>query len=173
MFCSRAARLKRPALGRTTFIAVTGSCGKTTTTKLVRAVLAKSGACSVGDGNNTEKAAIRAVLKLPRGVRFCLQEVGADRKGTIARRVKILRPDIGIVTMVGGDHYKVFRTLEETAKEKGALVAGLAGKRYRDPQCRRSALVLAMASRTRARVMTFGLSADADVRASDVSGALA
>ncbi len=164
----QAARLKRPALS-TTFIAVTGSCGKTTTTKLIRAVLAKNGGCAIGDGNNTEKAAIRAVLKAPAGTRFCLQEVGADRKGTIARRVKILRPDIGIVTMVGSDHYKVFRTLEETAKEKGMLVEGLpaggtAILNADDPR------VLAMASRTRARVMTFGIASGADVRAFDVSG---
>ena len=49
--------------------------------------------------------------------------------------------------MVGSDHYKVFRTLEETAKEKGMLVEGLpaggiAILNADDP------LVLAMASRT-------------------------
>lgn len=165
----QAARLKRPALGGTTFIAVTGSCGKSTTTRLIRRALTRSGACAVGDGNNTEKAAVRAVLRVPAGARFCLQEFGVDRKGTIARRVKILRPDIGVVTMVGGDHYKVFRTLEETAKEKGALVEGLPASgtailNADDPR------VLAMASRTKARVMTFGLASGADVRASDISG---
>ncbi len=157
-------------LGNTTFIAVTGSCGKSTSTKLIRAILARNGACVAGERNNTEKAAVRAVLTVPATAQFCLQEVGADEKGTIARRVKILRPDIGIVTTVGGDHYKVFRTLDETAKEKGALVEGLPASgtailNADDP------FVAAMASRTRARTITFGASPGARVRARDISGA--
>jgi UDP-N-acetylmuramoyl-tripeptide--D-alanyl-D-alanine ligase len=166
----QAARLRRAQLRHTTFIAVTGSCGKTTSTRLIGALLTRNGACVVSDGKNTEKAAVRAVLSVPGSTRFCLQEVGADKKGTIARQVEILRPDIGIVMMVGSDHYKVFRTLEETAKEKGALVEGLpitgiAILNADDPNVR------AMASRTKARIITFGLSTEAQVRGSDLSGA--
>jgi len=166
----QAARLRRGQLRRTTFIAVTGSCGKSTTTKLIGNLLTSNGASVVGDANNNDRAAVRAVLKVSASARFCLQEIGADQKGTIARRAKILQPDIGIVTTVGSDHYKVFRTLEETAKEKGALVealpvSGVAILNADDPYVR------AMASRTKARIVTFGTSPEADVRASDVSGA--
>jgi UDP-N-acetylmuramoyl-tripeptide--D-alanyl-D-alanine ligase len=165
-----AARLRRLTLHGTFFIAITGSCGKTTSTKLIRAVLRRNGVFMVGYGYNTEKAAARAVLKVPATARFCLQELGADIKGSIARMVKILRPNIGVVTMVGSDHYKAFRTLDETAKEKGSLVeslpaSGIAILNADDPH------VLAMARRTRARVITFGLSPEADIRASDLSGA--
>src|SRR5688572_13780603 len=74
----QAARLRRLHLGNTTFIAVTGSCGKSTSTKLIRAILARNGACVAGERNNTEKAAVRAVLTVPATAQFCLQEVGAD-----------------------------------------------------------------------------------------------
>ena len=41
--------------------------------------------------------------------------VGSNRKR------ELLRPQIGVVTTVGGDHYKTFSSLEATAKEKGRL----------------------------------------------------
>ena len=39
--------------------------------------------------------------------------------------LRLLNPQIGIVTTIGGDHYTAFRTLEATALEKGKLVEGL------------------------------------------------
>ena len=165
-----AARLRRASLRRTTFVAVTGSCGKTTCTKLIQAVLARDGNSIIGDGNNSERATARAVLTLPPQVKYCIQELSGDQPGKIARHVYAFRPHIGVVTVVGSDHYKAFRTLEATAKEKGRLIeslpaSGTAILNADDPHVR------AMRSRTRARVMTFGVSLEADLRASDVSSA--
>jgi UDP-N-acetylmuramoyl-tripeptide--D-alanyl-D-alanine ligase len=72
------------------------------------------------------------------------------------------------VTTIGTDHYQQFRGLEATAREKAALVAalpesGTAILNADDPH------VLAMAPQTRARVLTYGLSTDADIRATNVS----
>lgn len=120
-------------------------------------------------GRNSTYASTLAVRSVPRSCKFCVQEIGAEAPGMIAKHVRMLRPDIGIVTTIGGDHYKAFRSLEATAKEKGQLVEslprnGVAILNADDP------LVIAMAGRTRARVLTFGLSPDADVRATAVSG---
>jgi UDP-N-acetylmuramoyl-tripeptide--D-alanyl-D-alanine ligase len=81
-----------------------------------------------------------------------------------------MRPQIGIVTMIGHDHYKAFRTLEETAEEKGKLieVLPLAGTAILNAD---DSYVREMASRTSARVITFGLSPEAHVRASEISSA--
>ena len=72
------------------------------------------------------------------------------------------------MTTIGSDHYVKFRSLEATAQEKGILVErlpewGTAILNADDPN------VIGMARRTRARVLTFGLSPNADVRATDVS----
>jgi UDP-N-acetylmuramoyl-tripeptide--D-alanyl-D-alanine ligase len=88
--------------------------------------------------------------------------------GHIKKHTQILRPYIAIVTVVGSDHYKAFRSLEATAQEKGRLVEslpkrGVAVLNADDPHVR------AMAARTRARVLTFGLASNADVRATEVS----
>jgi UDP-N-acetylmuramoyl-tripeptide--D-alanyl-D-alanine ligase len=69
----------------------------------------------------------------------------------------LLRPSVGVVTLVGLEHYSAFRTLDAVAEEKSKLVKalpnnGLAILNHDDPR------VLAMASGTRARVVTFGSS---------------
>jgi UDP-N-acetylmuramoyl-tripeptide--D-alanyl-D-alanine ligase len=80
----------------------------------------------------------------------------------------LLNPQIGVVTTIGGDHYTAFRTLEATALEKGKLVEGLPPEgtailNADDP------LVRGMAERSRARVMTYGVSENAGIRGSPIS----
>ena len=89
----------------------------------------------------------------------------------LAESCAILRPDIGVVINVASDHYTEFRSLEATAREKGTLVeklpkSGTAILNADDPHVR------PMAQRTRAGVLTFGQSPDADVRALKVWGSL-
>ena len=72
-----------------------------------------------------------------------------------------------MITMVGGDHHKTYRTLEATAKEKGTLAEavprhGTVILNADDPNVR------AMRPRCRGRVVTYGLSPDADIRGMDV-----
>jgi UDP-N-acetylmuramoyl-tripeptide--D-alanyl-D-alanine ligase len=84
--------------------------------------------------------------------------------------VAMFRPHIGVVTNVGHDHHSSFRTLEATAKEKGVLVEalpanGTAVLNADDPW------VLAMRERTKAQVITYGLSEEAMVRGTDLVSA--
>ena len=165
---SQAALLRRLMLHRTTFIGITGSCGKTTTTELTGKILSAKGPCHVKSSGNTHSAALRSILSIAPSDRFCVHEVAASGPGTIGRVVRILRPRIAIVTTIGTDHYRLFRGLEATAREKAALVAalpksGTAILNADDPHVR------AMAPLTRAHVLTYGLSPDADVRATNVS----
>ena len=82
----------------------------------------------------------------------------------------IIRPTISVVTSIGDDHKSVFRTLDAVAEHKGKVVDylpahGVAVLNADDPR------VIAMRDRCAGRVITCGLSPDADVRASDVSSA--
>jgi UDP-N-acetylmuramoyl-tripeptide--D-alanyl-D-alanine ligase len=96
--------------------------------------------------------------------------MGARGIGHIRYLTGLARPRIGVVLNVGAAHLGEFGSREVVAQAKGELVealptaadGGVAVLNADDP------LVLAMRSRTRARVVTFGLSADADVRAADV-----
>ncbi len=161
------AKWRRSSLDDVTFIAVTGSCGKSTTIALADAILSSAGKCCVGVGPSTTLVP-ETVLRVASSTRFCIQECHASFQGVIAKNIRLLRPQIGLVTTIGADHYTSYRGLEATAWEKGRLVEGLnsdgiAILNMDDP------LVLSMAKRTRARVVTFGVSQQADFRALDVS----
>lgn len=164
---AKAAPYWRRALSPVTFIAITGSGGKTTTTALLGAILSEHGRTKIGIINNTEPAIRETLLRTRPWHSWCVHEIAADRPGAMAARVAMLRPDVGIVTMVGSDHVKNFRSADGIAREKGILIerlgrSGVAILNLDDPR------VAAMASRCKGRVITYGRSADADLRAFDV-----
>ena len=162
--------LRRLRLPNIRYVGVTGSCGKTTTAKLIGAVLSTDGPCYVGAGYEGVGTTTPDLTGLPADSKFCVHELYGTRPGRLKPALRILHPQIGVVTTVGNDHYKNFRTLEATALEKGKLVEslpphGTAILNVDDPHVR------PMAARTHARVMTFGCAADADVRATDIQSA--
>lgn len=156
-------------IGRdTTVVAVTGSCGKTSATAFLGRILSDRDPCCVGLNSNVQKGMLRTIATLKSSHRFLVQEAGVCFPGDMRGIARLLRPHIAIVTTIGKDHYTSFRGLDATAKEKGLLVqalsdSGVAVLNADDPH------VAAMASRTKARVLTYGLKEGADVRASDVS----
>lgn len=156
------------------FIAVTGSCGKTTTTLLIERLLAGSGASIAGGRNeNHGRYLMKTMARLRRPVDYVVQEVSGHRPGAIADVTDTLRVDVAVVTVVGYDHNAAFgvpysAAPEAIAAEKGKLVealppGGIACLNADDP------LVAAMAGRTKARVVTFGSAAGATLRAVNVS----
>ena len=164
----RLAQVRRLLLTKTTFIAVTGSCGKSTTVRLAADLLKTGGSCYCREFHNVPADSVKTVLSVLASSKYCVQEVSAHQLDTIARHVSVLRPHIAIVTTIGTDHYTNFRGLEATAKEKGGLVEalprhGTAILNADDPHVR------AMAARTHARVLLFGLSPDAKIRATGIS----
>jgi UDP-N-acetylmuramyl pentapeptide synthase len=160
----RAARHRR-GLDHVVFVGVTGSAGKTTTKDLVAAVLARRYRGSKSPGtHNSGHWVSDTVLGVRRGDGFCVLELGASEPGSLDDPIALVRPSIAVITNIGGDHRKSFRTLEATAGEKSKLVAavpyeGLAVLNADDPR------VMAMAGSCRGRVLTYGLTPDASVHA--------
>ena len=155
-------------LGKPCFIGVTGSCGKTTTTEMIAAILEKEGPVLKGSHENTTIYIAKTILSVSRRHRFCVSEVSADIRGQIQKSTHLLNPHIGVVTHIGQDHYSQYRSLEATAAEKGKLVEALAADgtavlNADDPH------VYEMRTRTQARAITYGLSPNAMVRGEGVS----
>lgn len=166
----RACRHRR-RLRNCRIIAVTGSVGKSTTVRLVSAILQEAGATASSILFNTRLHIARQVMQLSDEQDFAVFEVSGHMPGHMARCANILRPDIAIVTRVGSDHWKAFRSREAIAAEKSELPAaampgGTVVLNADDP------LVMAMAARTRANVVTVGKAEGADYRARDISARL-
>jgi UDP-N-acetylmuramoyl-tripeptide--D-alanyl-D-alanine ligase len=164
-------RLARGVVDRATgltVVAVTGSSGKTSTKDLLAQVLGTAGE-TVAPVNslNGEIGVPLTVCRLTPATRFLVAEMGARGVGHLAYLTTIAPPDIAIVLNVGVAHIGEFGSKEAVAQAKGELVEalrpdGLAVLNADDLN------VAKMRSRTQARVVTVGSSADADIRAVDV-----
>lgn len=159
------ARLWRPLLGKTRFFGITGSVGKTTTKELLLGMLAHH-AKTIGttESLNVPAEVARLILQTRRSHAYCVTEISAGKPGAMDVPLALIRPQIGIVTVIGDDHISAYGSREAIAAEKGKLIEalpadGVAVLNFDDP------LVLGMASRSKARVLTFGTGEGADLRA--------
>jgi UDP-N-acetylmuramoyl-tripeptide--D-alanyl-D-alanine ligase len=150
-------------------LGITGSSGKTSTKDLLGQVLAAAGPTVSPPGSyNNDIGLPLTVLGADEQTRFLVLEMGSRGRGHIARLCRVARPRVGVVLNVGSAHLGEFGSPEGIAEAKGELVEalpedGTAVLNADDPR------VLGMAPRTRARVLTTGRGADADVRAVDVA----
>ncbi|WP_369245986.1 UDP-N-acetylmuramoyl-tripeptide--D-alanyl-D-alanine ligase [Streptomyces sp. R41] len=151
-----------------TLVALTGSAGKTSTKDLIAQVLRSKAPTVFTPGSlNNEIGLPLTALSATEETRFLVLEMGARGIGHIRYLADLTPPKIGLVLNVGTAHIGEFGGREQIAQAKGELVEGLpedgaAVLNADDP------LVRAMASRTKARVILFGESDEADVRAENV-----
>lgn len=150
-------------------VGITGSSGKTSTKDLLAQVLAPLGETVAPVGSyNSEVGVPLTVCRVTSGTRFLVAEMGATNIGNISYLTQIAPPSIGIVLNVGTAHVGEFGSVDAIAQTKGELVEALpaSGTAILNAD---DARVLAMAARTRARVVTVGRSQTAQVRAVEIS----
>jgi UDP-N-acetylmuramyl pentapeptide synthase len=161
-----AARLYRRYFVRSTrLVAVVGTLGKSTTTRLVTAAL--GGDVSKVTEFNAGVFLAWKIFQIRPGDRLAVIEVGITRPGQMRSYARLLRPDVAVVTTVGSEHNRSLGSLEATREQKSEMVralpaSGLAVLNGDDPQVR------LMARETKARVVTFGLEAGRDVFATHI-----
>jgi len=122
------AYLLRAFLWRTTFIAITGSNGKTTAARCLAAILGGEAPTQSTRINRNTMPGITETIAFcnPFSTRYAVLEVGAGKPRAIGRAARLIRPDIAVVLSVFLEHRALFRTLEAVALEKARLLAGLA-----------------------------------------------
>ncbi len=136
---------------------ITGSSGKTSTKDLCASLVERLGPTIAPAGSfNTEYGLPLTVLRASADTRYLVLEMSARGVGHIEYLCGIAPPRYGVVLNVGHAHAGEFGGLDQVAVAKGELVealpaSGVAVLNADDPR------VLAMASRTAARVVTFGL----------------
>ncbi|MFJ6684927.1 UDP-N-acetylmuramoyl-tripeptide--D-alanyl-D-alanine ligase [Streptomyces werraensis] len=154
-----------------TLVALTGSAGKTSTKDLIAQVLQSKAPTVFTPGSlNNEIGLPLTALTATEETKFLVLEMGARGIGHIRYLTGLTPPRIGLVLNVGSAHIGEFGGREQIAQAKGELVealppaeeGGVAILNADDPYVR------AMASRTKAKVILFGESDEADVSAENV-----
>jgi UDP-N-acetylmuramoyl-tripeptide--D-alanyl-D-alanine ligase len=159
----------RSLLVRTTFIAVTGSVGKTAAKDCLAAILERHGpTLKTVRSNNGGHWISRAILGARPWHRYVVLEVGIDQPGHMIRHALMIRPDIAIELAVASPHLSTMGSLEAIATEKAKLLRflgrrGAAVLNGDDPR------VAAMASQVRCRVVRFGTRSEFDVWANQIA----
>ncbi len=149
-------------------VGITGSSGKTSTKDIVGQLLTALGPTVAPEGSfNTEVGLPLTVLRADEHTKYLVLEYSARGLDHIAYLCGIARPQIGVVLNVGVAHLGEFGSRSAVAQAKGELVEALPDDGLAVLNADDDAVV-AMASRTGARVVTFGLGTGADVRAVDV-----
>ncbi|MCI0479267.1 UDP-N-acetylmuramoyl-tripeptide--D-alanyl-D-alanine ligase [Candidatus Uhrbacteria bacterium] len=113
------------------------------------ATIARAKALAVGLGNI--------------GAKTLVLEYGTDHPGDLKHLISIARPDVAVLTAIGAEHTEYFGSIDAVAEEERDIVRalgpdGIAVLNADDP------VVLATKDETKATVVTFGESPDADVR---------
>jgi UDP-N-acetylmuramoyl-tripeptide--D-alanyl-D-alanine ligase len=150
------------------WIGVTGSAGKTTTKELTAAALGALGPVLKSPASFNNRIGVPlTVLALEEAHRAAVVEVGTGAPGEIAPLAGIVRPTIAIVTTVGPAHLEGFGDVAAVAREKSELVKALVpdGVAVLPAESEWLGTLRDVAP---GRVVTFGLSERADVRADEV-----
>jgi UDP-N-acetylmuramoyl-tripeptide--D-alanyl-D-alanine ligase len=148
--------------------AITGSVGKSTTKELTWAVLRQRFNTLKNPGNlNNEIGLPLTLLDLDETHQRVVLEMGMYNLGEISELCAIALPHIGVVTNVGPTHLERLGTIERIAQAKAELVQalpndGVAILNQDDLHVR------SMAGQTQARVLTYGVTSEADLWASDI-----
>jgi alanine racemase len=151
-------------------VGVTGSVGKTSTTRAVAGLLRylEGDPRAVFDNDNFNDlfGLPISLSRLAPAHQTAVLELASDSAGEVGALCRLVRPQWGIVTNVAPALLDVFGTPERLAAEYGALAAAVSERLFLnadDPRVR------AMAGLSGpVEVLRFGTAADADVRASDL-----
>lgn len=175
-------------------VGITGSMGKTSTKEAIFAVLASKFKVrqNLKNYNNElgvplsilgRESGFKSVFKwlgvILYGIKLILfrdkdypqilvLEMGADHPGDIKYLTDLAPCKVGVVTGIGPAHLEFFESVDKIIKEKRIIISHLKPEGFavlnRDDE-----RVYEMRDKTRARILTYGFHADADVRAMEES----
>ncbi len=154
-------------------VGITGSNGKTTLKEMIASILSVRGNTLATAGNLNNDLGVPLMLsRLSDEHEFAVFEMGANAQGEIAYLVSLVEPDIVLLGNAGPAHLEGFGGIDGVAKGKGEILKGTPR-----PRCAVLNRDDAYYDYWRPLVddidsLSFGLSDDADVRASDVSSDL-
>jgi UDP-N-acetylmuramoyl-tripeptide--D-alanyl-D-alanine ligase len=152
----------------TRVVAITGSAGKTTTKEAIAALLARRFAVVKNKGNlNNHIGLPLSLMQLRTAPDVAVMELGMNHAGEISRLVEITEPDVRVWTNVGDAHLGFFASADAIADAKAEILERASADTVlvcnADDQ-----RIIARTERFPGRVLTFGESVPATVRARSI-----
>lgn len=153
-------------------IGITGSVGKTTTKELAADVLnVRYRTLRNAKSYNNEIGLPLTVLGLRDEHQRAVLEMGFYVLGEIDLLTSIAPPQVGVVTLIAPVHLERARSMENIVRGKRELIDALPPAPEGIAILNRDdALVMSMAAHTEARILTFGLTPEADIWADGIEG---
>jgi UDP-N-acetylmuramoyl-tripeptide--D-alanyl-D-alanine ligase len=154
-------------------IGVTGSNGKTTVKEMIAAILdAALGAdnylATRGNFNNDIGVPL-TLMRLNAASKAAVIELGMNHPGEIAVLSAIAQPAVGLVNNAQREHQEFMESVEAVAKENGAVLAHLPANGTAVFPADDEFTPLWRTYAAQRKTLTFGFSADADVRCTYVA----
>ena len=109
-------------------VGITGSNGKTTTTKIIANVLSKSS--STLKNYNNEIGMPLSIFNAKKNSYNLVIEMGAAKPGDIKYLSSILKPNIGVITNIGNSHLEKLKNIKGVLKVKSELVSNIKNGGY-------------------------------------------
>lgn len=104
-------------------VALTGSCGKTTTKEMIRLCLAEHGEVHATRGNLNNHIGVPLTLaELTAEHQFGVIEMGASGVGEIDYTVSLTQPEVVLITNASAAHLEGFGSFENIVKTKGEII---------------------------------------------------
>ncbi len=155
---------------RGTVLGVTGSVGKTSTKEALAAALERSRHGPVHrsiKSYNNHTGVPLSLARMPRDAAYAVLEMGMNNAGEIAALTRLVRPHVALVTAIASAHIENLGSIEAIADAKGEIFSGLEpdGTAIIPEDSRQRDRLVRSARGHADRVVTFGLSQDADVTA--------
>jgi UDP-N-acetylmuramoyl-tripeptide--D-alanyl-D-alanine ligase len=148
-------------------IAVTGSNGKTTVKEMLASIMWRRGPGCVTQGNlNNDIGMPLTLLKMRKDDQYAVLEMGMNHQGEIHYLTLLARPDVALITNAGEAHLAGLGGIEDVARAKGEIFAGLTKDGIAVINADDPFNGLWRQLSRPHRVLTFGIDNRADVRAS-------
>ena len=149
-------------------LAVTGSCGKTSSKEMCAAVfneLYPEYVIKTEGNTNNHFGVPRNLLRIDDSVKAAVIEAGSNHPGEIKHLASLIQPTCALITCIGAAHLEFFKSLEGVAEEKGDVFQAVAkgGWAVMPYECAGKEILQHHAEGL--NVMTFGTQDGADVQA--------
>lgn len=151
-------------------IAVTGTCGKTTTKEMIAQILRKNHrVVATKSSKNALRFMNDYLFEIDEKTEYAVFETAITHPGHLTLECEMFKPTIGVITTIGIDHLNWCRTLENYIRTKGELLIGLGNKgtlliNADDRNIRKLDFSL-----FKGKIVSFGVKKRADFKAEDIT----